>query len=88
MWGNGAEFDNVILSQAYKNVEKEVPWQYYNNRCYRTVKNLFPHIEMERVGAHHNALDDAKSQAEHLLGIIRTVGLGKRLNLLDSRLPA
>ena len=74
VWGNGAEFDNVILSQAYKHVEKETPWKYYNNRCYRTVKNLFPKIELERTGTHHNALDDAKSQADHLLGIIGSLG--------------
>lgn len=75
MWGNGAEFDNVILSTAYRLCDKPAPWRFYNNRCYRTVKSLFPTEKIKRLGTHHNALDDALSQAEHLLSM--GVWLGK-----------
>lgn len=70
LWGNGADFDNVLLAEAYRAVNLEQPWKFYNNRCYRTMKSLNPSIEMQRTGTHHNALDDAKSQAEHLVRIL------------------
>lgn len=70
MWGNGATFDNVILASAYRNCNLELPWMYYGDRCYRTIKNLNPDIKMERVGTYHNALDDAKSQAVHLMAML------------------
>jgi exodeoxyribonuclease VIII len=67
IWGNGSDFDNVILVNAYRRCNLSLPWEYWNHRCYRTVKNLFKDVKMVRSGTHHNALDDAKSQAEHLL---------------------
>jgi exodeoxyribonuclease VIII len=70
MWGNGAGFDNVILSNAYKKCRIGQPWAFWNDRCYRTVKNLNQNIKMDRVGTLHNALDDAESQAVHLMNIL------------------
>jgi hypothetical protein len=71
VWGNGAAFDNVILDNAYKLNNLDTPWMFYNSMCYRTVKNLIGgSIKLERVGEHHNALDDAKSQAEHLVRML------------------
>jgi hypothetical protein len=68
LWGNGATFDNVILSNAYKAVEQKTPWPYWGDRCYRTVKNLFPDVKAPAfVGVAHNALDDAVHQARHLV---------------------
>ena len=71
VWGNGVDFDNMILGNAYEKANQEKPWSYGKNRCYRTVKNLFKNVKMERSGTHHNALDDAKSQAEHLIRIMK-----------------
>lgn len=34
------------------------------------MKALHSEIKMVRTGIHHNALDDAQSQAEHLISII------------------
>lgn len=70
VWGNGSDFDNVILESAYEVCGQKVPWNYWNNRCYRTVKNLKPSVEIVREGVHHNALDDAISQAKHLQRIL------------------
>ncbi len=69
VWGNGAAFDNVLLADAYDRVNMERPWKFWNDRCYRTVKTLFPGMPERRTGTHHNALDDAISQAEHLMNI-------------------
>lgn len=67
MWGNGADFDNIILGSLYEDYGLRKPWSYGNNRCFRTYKNHpgVPH-KYERTGTHHNALDDAITQAKHL----------------------
>lgn len=70
IWGNGASFDNVILASAYKRLGQAVPWVFWNDRCYRTIKSLNWRIKMQRSGTHHNALDDAESQARHLIEIL------------------
>lgn len=75
LWGNGSDFDNTVLQAAYEACNFEAPWNYYFNRCYRTVKNLAPHVKMKRLGTHHNALDDAKSQAQHLMDIVQQTTL-------------
>ncbi len=69
VWGDGASFDNVILSSTFKRLSMPEPWKYWNDRCYRTVKNMYPDIKSHNAGTEHNALDDAKSQANKLLGI-------------------
>lgn len=70
VWGNGAAFDNVILTNAYKKCGKKRPWAYYNDRCYRTIKALYPNITLERAGTHHIAVDDSRHQAKHLMMIL------------------
>lgn len=69
--GNGSDFDNAFLQVAYKACKLKQPWEFYNNRCYRTIKSMAPHIKMKRTGTHHNALDDAISQTKHLLEVIK-----------------
>ena len=75
IWGNGANFDNALLSAGYRILALEQPWKFWNDRCYRTIKNLFPDVDFHRVGTYHNALDDAESQAQHLLAIVNAKGL-------------
>lgn len=68
VWGNGADFDNVILGSLYDSFGLRKPWSYSRNRCYRTMKNLGigPRSPQIRVGVHHTALGDAITQAVHL----------------------
>lgn len=75
VWGNGATFDNVIVRSGFAAVRLPVPWKFWNDRCYRTMKNLRPDVKMERVGVAHNALSDAISQALHLQKIYSALGL-------------
>jgi len=70
VWGNGATFDNVIVRAAYQKVGEAAPWQFWHDRCYRTVKSMAPDVKLVRMGTHHNALDDAISQAQHLRKIV------------------
>lgn len=69
VWGNGVDYDNVVLRDCYETFGLRAPWSYGNNRCYRTIKNLFKK-PIERVGDHHNALDDAGTQAIHLIRML------------------
>lgn len=73
IWGNGSDFDNVILADAFK--QCGMKWNHRANRCYRTLKSFAPQIELKRIGTHHNALDDAKSQALHAIEILKHLGI-------------
>jgi len=73
VWGNGENFDNVILEAAYDTLKMPRPWKFSRDRCYRTAVKLFPaapKIDAFRSGTHHNALEDARSQALHLMAIL------------------
>lgn len=73
VWGNGAAFDNVILTTAYKRCVGKRPWSYKNDMCYRTVRATFPGIKAEEnpKGAAHIAVNDAIYQANHLIKIYK-----------------
>ncbi len=70
VWGNGATFDNMILRTAFNLTEEPLRWEYYGDLCYRTLKKLYPSVKLIRTGTHHNALDDAKSQADHAMALL------------------
>lgn len=65
VWGNGASFDNAILQTAYRLAGLDLPWKFWNDRCYRTAAARIQQRRAQQ-GTHHNALDDAISQADHL----------------------
>jgi DNA polymerase III epsilon subunit-like protein len=73
VWGNGADFDNAILAACYAAVGSNQPWEFWNSRCYRTLKSFRPQIKMQRQGTYHNALDDAKSQASHAIQLLKVL---------------
>lgn len=73
VWGNGATFDNVLLTSLIKDAGFNSMWPFWGDRCYRTLKNQHPNVPLVRKGTHHNALDDAISQAEHAAAILRSV---------------
>lgn len=71
LWGNGADFDNMILGSLYDSFGQKKPWSYSRNRCFRTMKNHPDAPPLPgRLGVHHNALDDAMTQAVHLQTIM------------------
>jgi len=74
VWGNGADFDNPILAMAYAACRMPQPWKPYNGRCYRTLKSLRPDVKLVRTGTYHNALDDARTQAEHAVRLLAAIG--------------
>ncbi len=75
VWGNGATFDNVILSNAYDATGLNKPWKYSADRCYRTLRALRPEIKgvSEPGEVAHNALSDAKYQARHAVELMKSI---------------
>jgi exodeoxyribonuclease VIII len=71
LWGCGSDFDNVLLSNAFKATGVHYPVTYNNNRCYRTIRELFP-VNLTFEGVQHTALDDARFQARVMREIINT----------------
>lgn len=74
VWGNGANFDNVILANAYKSIKVKTPWSFWQDRCYRTLASMYPEIPKKQEGVLHVAVDDARSQAQHLIEIFKHIG--------------
>lgn len=75
VWGNGATFDNVIVRSAYRATGQPCPWNHWHDRCYRTIKNLKHEARFEMLGIKHYALDDARSQAYHLLRVAKELNI-------------
>ncbi|MEY1162478.1 3'-5' exonuclease [Providencia manganoxydans] len=72
VWGNGVDFDNIILRNAYDAVDIEPFWKHWNNRCVRTIVELGrnagidPKKTLALEGEQHNALADAIHQAKYV----------------------
>lgn len=66
IWGNGSDFDNVIVGSLIEDWGMDVPWNHWNNRCFKTLKGEFGFVADKAVfdGVKHNALDDAIHQAQ------------------------
>lgn len=77
VWGNGAAFDLTILSCSYHRLNKPIPWKFWNERCYRTLRAECPVPASPFEGVEHNALADAMHQAKHLLKIYKEYDLLK-----------
>ena len=72
LWGNGAAFDNVILRSLFARNIMSWPLKYSSDRCYRTMKAMFPQVPApEFAGIKHHAYDDAMHQAKHLYDILQ-----------------
>jgi exodeoxyribonuclease VIII len=69
VWGMGATFDNVILTSAYKQRGRTRPWTYRDDRCFRTLEAMYPDVPRPDNPNLHNALADARAQAEQLIAI-------------------
>lgn len=66
VWGNGASFD-IPIADSLINGKREF-WFHYNHRCFRTFATMTKCKKLvTREGVHHNALDDARYQAQCVL---------------------
>lgn len=71
IWANAPTFDCSIVRYAYEAVDLEPPWRFWEERCYRTIKELGLTLSIPHGGIEHNALDDAKAQAEAASAALR-----------------
>lgn len=79
IWGNGSDFDNVILANLYRTAGMEPPWNFWDNRCFRTFKNVHDVLNSRKPAepkVKHHALQDAIFQAEWLIGIFKKIHEG------------
>jgi hypothetical protein len=73
-WCHGATFDVPLLDAAYKTCGMTSPWDFWSVRDTRTLYDLAGITVDRNSGVHHNALDDAKAQAEAAIAALRIVG--------------
>lgn len=75
VWGNGPIFDISKLETAYGYYN--IPWEFYNVRCVRTIcdltKGIINRSTVPLIGEKHNALDDAKWQAKYVSLMYKTI---------------
>lgn len=71
VWSNGADFDLPMLAHAFSTCGIEIPWKFWNSRCFRTYKNLpgAKAVNVPFTGVKHNALSDAAHQAQAVSAI-------------------
>lgn len=78
LWGNGSNFDNRVLREAYSLLGMYCPWHWIADRDIRTlvVTNQtlgLKRPDIPRVGTHHNAVDDAEFQANLVFALIQSI---------------
>lgn len=68
IWGNGANFDNVILYSLFETYKYSTKGFYKRDCCYRTIKNIFTenHLVFPDHYLKHSSLDDALYQVQNL----------------------
>lgn len=74
LWGNGPRFDLGLMANAFKLIGEEIPWNYYDERCVRTLSDLAPEVRklIPRKEA-HNALADCYYQIEYCSAIYQKI---------------
>lgn len=82
LWGNGASFDNAIISYAFRQFDMKTPTKFWNDRDMRTIVGFYPSQMQEKwrrttikQGDFHNAMDDAKNQVRYCSHILKELGV-------------
>ena len=74
-WANGIDFDLVILRAALARHKLPLPWPYWLQRDYRTLRRMMPHVPTppRDEALKHSALADAMHQAAHCAALLRAL---------------
>jgi hypothetical protein len=73
VWANSPSFDLAILEAAFNACGTSAPWEFYEERDFRTLTSHDIDHDIEQDGVEHDAVDDAVHQAAvaaHVLGLI------------------
>ena len=73
-WSHGATFDLVILENIYRQLNKPLPWNYWQLRDTRTLFDLGHDPEMPQ-DSKHDALQDAIRQAVGVQNVYRKLNI-------------
>lgn len=75
LWGNSARYDLAKLEWAYKAVELEVPWNTWNEKCYRTLTKHFPQFgnNVQKHEMKHDPIQDCEFQIRKLVEVNKKV---------------
>lgn len=72
LWGNSHSFDLVLIEAAMARHGMEKPWNFRNERCYRTLKEELYWVKADPfIDTKHIALNDAYNEAAHLYKLLR-----------------
>ncbi|MDR0249986.1 MAG: 3'-5' exoribonuclease [Burkholderiales bacterium] len=80
IWGNGSDFDNRILGNAFR--QHGMEWPYSRNACLRTLRHIVggerytPPVERIK----HIAINDAMNEAEELLYLLSRIKVVDKIN--------
>lgn len=81
LWSNGPTFDEVIIRDAFTDLGFDTfPISFRGSRCCRTIIEIAKALGLkkpEREGTRHNALDDARFQAEGVMQMFAETGIGE-----------
>jgi hypothetical protein len=72
VWSNGLTADVIWLESAFKQVNKAIPWSFWQTRDCRTAYDIGINPQLPTVTA-HNALEDAVNQAIGIQNVYRTL---------------
>lgn len=76
-WSHGATFDLVIIENIYRQLNKPLPWNYWQLRDTRTLFDLGFDPDMP-TGSKHDALQDAIRQAVGVQNMYRKLNIRER----------
>jgi hypothetical protein len=78
VWAQGVTFDMVILENAFISVKVDQPWKFYDVCDSRTLLEMFgirtTDLHAKAGSNHHDALDDAKIQAQAVVTVLNALG--------------
>lgn len=83
-WGNGANFDIVIIEDLFKRHhplrDASVPWKFWNVWCFRTFNNIYncKKLVARPHGTAHSALDDALFQTDCVMAVWKQMDTRKK----------
>jgi hypothetical protein len=77
IWGNGKDFDCVVLGHLYRQEGLPTPWEFRNTRCFRDL--YIQHRDVQTASASgevaHSAEGDARWEARHLQNVVKNKGI-------------
>jgi hypothetical protein len=75
IWCQGADFDIPMVESLFETIKYPIFFKYSAKRDSRTVRKLYRGKEPELKGVAHNALDDARHQANCVIQILGEWGV-------------